>query len=354
MNIALQSGLQCKEAAIDREQISITMPEQSLQRHSVSFDVRLAVAQKGNEGKTGMKREPFAKKFFSRFSQILSGEAATEAFGITTEGGTSNVVYWKDKSDLMAFITVHHCGEGMEANNCLTIRDGPPSINTKQKFKHGCVSEMTFSRMHYLDEIGESFVSLLRTEYKCLHCSPGWFAVARVRVDCLHSVAVHEARRHIIFAFENGRSVLFVGEEWSGSSHGGEYSSGMRKKSGAKEPSFWVIYGPETAPSEWLSRLIPIAKARMGGELVMRNNGWLVKGIMKGHHRVIDSIDFAPAKIHERLKTILDANESTRAMHFDIPENKKILTVASSPIFWLIAASISEGPAAMPSAFWRD
>jgi len=77
------------------------------------------------------------------------------------------------------------------------------------------------------------------------------------------------ARRRIIFAFENGRSVLFVGEEWSGSSQGGEYSSGMRKKSGAKAPSFCVIYGPETA--KWSFQLWKRGSAakwsfgRMGG-----------------------------------------------------------------------------------------
>jgi hypothetical protein len=184
-NMALHTILQFMEAAIDGQQISITMPGKWLHRHVMPPNFRLIARRNGSEGRFAIKRETFIRKFLSIFTRVEFPEkVATIAMG-----GYSKVGYRNDRSVSICRMAFHRersrGEEAKHSNDCFTVRTVTLSINAPEKFNNRFDEVMSFSGMRSPGEIHGVIVSLLHTKYQFSYCPPNWFVLPRGFRDCL-------------------------------------------------------------------------------------------------------------------------------------------------------------------------
>jgi hypothetical protein len=228
--------------------------------------------------------------------------------------------------------------EAEHSNQCFAIRNVVHAIH---QFTNLFDAEMTVYDLCYPHEIHEAIVSLLHTKSNSFFHPPSSFSLPNRFPDRFHNPALTKTLRYKVFAFENGQSLLLIGEKWSGLTQIGLWTAGnyseIRSKDSAKESFFCFIYTRETPIADWIGHFIAIPRADVGRDLMARTSGPFTDSIMKGYFRVVDGIDSAPANIDEKLNAILIPNESEGAMSFAIPENKRNPTVEFNSGFWFLA-----------------
>jgi MoxR-like ATPase len=201
---------------------------------------------------------------------------------------------------------------------------------------------MTFYGMHYPREVREQMTNLLCDKYSSLYSdTPNDFQIPKTFPHCFHNPSLIEAVCHILFAFDNHRNVLLVGEEGCGLTQVArwiaEYYGNLHKTFPSEDNSFCSICTPQTTINDWIGRLIPIKDAEVGSYQMIWKNGPLTEAVMKGRCGVIDNIDAAPSQVSERLNTLFDHKETMRDLVFEIPENPKNPIINFHPDFRLIA-----------------
>jgi ABC-type multidrug transport system fused ATPase/permease subunit len=70
--------------------------------------------------------------------------------------------------------------------------------------------------MRYPPHVRQEIEWLLRTHFKTLYNPPTHFDIPADFLPCYHTSALTVTLHHILFAFENKRNILLVGESGSG------------------------------------------------------------------------------------------------------------------------------------------
>jgi midasin (ATPase involved in ribosome maturation) len=148
--------------------------------------------------------------------------------------------------------------------------------------------------------------------------------------------------KHVFISIENKRNVLLIGKESSGLTQVARWISDYYSSFKQKNKSFCIICTPETTIADLIRRLIPLPKNEIGNEIIIFKEGPLTTAVIEGYCGVLDNIHFAPAKVSERLNSLLDPKESSEDFLFEIPEISKNPIIKIHEDFRLIATASDE------------
>ncbi|KAK8886006.1 hypothetical protein M9Y10_041465 [Tritrichomonas musculus] len=342
INLAPQSILQCMEAALDSHEIYLEIPGRDIIRYKEHDEFRIIATQNPNDGRFMMKRENLASKFLSKFTSVEFPEIPSdELYEIAKK--QAELYDFKNDDFIKDLIQFHHewshRDDVKNSAHCFTIREITATIQAIQYHKNPGDAIMTFYGIRYPMKMREIMFRLINEKYQHLLSSPIKYSIPESFPKCFKSKSLKTTLKYINLAFQSQRHVLLVGKEGSGLTQIARWVAKYYSSTDIKDKNhdFCFICTPETTISDWIGRMIPVPKTDVGTDLIIWKDGPLTKAVKKGMCGVLDSLDFAPAKVSEKLNGLLDPKIMEGDMKFDILENPKENQIDINPKFRLIA-----------------
>ena len=323
VNLAPNPVLQCILTALDSDKITQSVPGIGLKTFYRHPNFRIVATQNPKVGAFSKTREKLSVKFLETFQIIEFPEFSAEELSKIAHDAAKKQNYLNEK--IIDQISDFH-NEWVKSENskkspqCFTIRDLNISIKSISEGKCPEDAISCFYGSRYDKETYNLMESILKEKYTDLYKnSNDILELPENFPKCFHSTSLKKAYQFSKLGVENGRHLLFVGEEEIGLTQTAIWISSYFSKN--KKENFLFVFTPETTVADLLGRYVPSTKNEEKNNIMNWEDGPLTKAIKEGYSGVFTNISSAQTKVAERLNGLFDPKDTEDDYIFILSEN---------------------------------
>ena len=342
INLASKEVLDCIGQALDNRVLSTELTGKQLKKYDMDQKFALIATQNPLKGSFINKRQNLGYAFFSRFQKVNCDKfTENELFEIAK--GLAKKEKINVGEDILKNIIKFHIEWEKESSKdiddifCFTIREIETVLNALKDKNNSLYSIiMNVYGARYRNNEKEKIIKILNQEqYENLKEKeikkqelPKNFPKCFVNDNLTHAV------NSALFSLNNGRHVIFVGEEGSGITQVARWTAEFFSQKnpylcicskklqcedliGITVPNFSNKFENETSASE--TEGAGKEKEKLN-EILKFKEGFLIKAIKRGRSIIFDQINEAPSTVYERLNGLLDKKYNDEDNTFPVPE----------------------------------
>ena len=330
VNLAPSPVLQCILSALDSDKVTQSVPGVGLKTFYRHKNFRIVATQNPKKGAFALTRDRLSNKFLETF-QVLEFQpfSEKELKGIALEAAIKLKYIKKGEENTKKYEIINQVGTfhnewvksslSKESPQCYTVRDLNVSIKAISENYSPNEVISCFYGSRYDKKVYNQMQNILEEKYKDLYKKPGEFPdLPSDFPKCFHSNSLKQAFLFAKIGIENGRHILFVGEEEIGLTQIAKWISYYFSEN--KNENFLFVFNPETTVSDLLGRYTPASQNEESGNIMIWEDGPLTKAIKNGYVCVFTNISSAQTKVAERLNGLFDPKESDEDYKFELSE----------------------------------
>ena len=287
------------------------------------------------------KEKSYQKGFKQRFNSMLFDSFKGKELKDIAKGIAKKEKY-EDEKIVEAIAEFHYAWNQTEecqsSPQVFTIRDLSVTISSisNKIFKTTPQDAVfCFYGFRYEKKERDAMNKLLKEKFHILYKELGVPDLPSNFPECYHSESLKRAFYYSNIAINNGKHILFFGEEGSALMQLAKRISNFFSKGKDKSKDFVFIFTKETTVADLLGRFIPLSGDNTNS-LISWRDGPLTKIISTGNSGVFDNLNAAQAKVIERMNGLLDPKEKEEDYIFELPENPEIGTIPINKGFHFI------------------
>ena len=331
VNLAPNPVLQCMLSALDSDKVAQSVPGVGLKTFYRHKNFRIVATQNPKAGAFALTRDRLSNKFLETFQVIEFPSFSEEELKTIALEAAKKLKYLKEgeentkKKEIIKQIGIFHnewvkSPLSKESPQCYTVRDLNVSIKAISENISPNEAISCFYSSRYDKNTFKMIQNILKEKYKDLYKeSDNLPDLPPDFPKCFHSETLKQAFLFAKIGIENGKHLLFVGEEEIGLTQIAKWISYYFSEN--KTENFLFVFNPETTVSDLLGRYTPAPQNEESGNIMIWEDGPLTKAIKNGYSCIFTNISSAQTKVAERLNGLFDPKDSDEDYKFDLSEN---------------------------------